>query len=50
MGLEVDEATHELFLAAFGFYRHPGISGRAVLNLPVMVGREPGWRMKVEED
>ena len=49
MGIEVDEATHELFLATFGFYRTPGISGRAMLDLPVNVGREPGWRVKVAE-
>ena len=49
VGIEVDEATHELFLVAFRFYRHSGISGRSVLNLPVTVGREPGWRIVTRE-
>ena len=49
VGLEIDEATHALFRAARGYCRTPGPLGWSVLNLPVVVGSEPGWRLLSRE-
>ena len=45
VGIEMDAPTHALFRTATGYCRTPGPLGWSVLNLPVAIGSEPGWRV-----